>query len=134
MRYALVRCGLSPVGLVSVNFSKTLTMIRFRSRSWDSCPVGRKKKRVPCLSVVSIVRKFFSELCAAAVRKGVYGWFGEVHTPVIKPLDSGYYSYSWGYHHMDYLFAPTAEAFLEKAIKWAEEHEINDKRQDPVCT
>ena len=64
------------------------------------------------------------------VRKQVFGWFGEVHTPVVTPIEPGSASvyYSWGHYHMGYLFAPTAEAFLEKAITWAEEREAADRK------
>ncbi len=72
----------------------------------------------------------FEELCGEGFRRGVYGWFGEVHTPVVKPFGSGNaVSYSWGHYHMGYLFAPTAEAFLEKAIAWAEERETADRKE-----
>lgn len=70
------------------------------------------------------------ELIEIGFNTNTFGWFGEVHTPVVTKSPNGKYTwFSWSYHHVGYLFAPTAEAFLEAAAAWAEEREAEDRAE-----
>lgn len=69
-----------------------------------------------------------AEIVQRLVLSGYPGFLIQVATPVRQYYPEGEaYSWSWGYTHVEWLYAPTAGRLASTALSWAKAEGLSDK-------